>query len=284
MAKQGGVMKRRQALKIAGWGVLATSFAAQNIAHAEGQASSFAIVGHQIAVEQAMTARPGSIMLELDARPILSISLEENIPESESILFGAKKDHPFNAGMQLYGWPEYPGLYCDVLRQRGLGISAACLRDTNSDGKFDEGLRLDFNNMGSDILVVSHAAKIIGARFPKTTVPLAKPVSYVTTPPTDKVTGKLALRWDVFRDGPERKLIQIWVSTPKNYTVTGGMSEKMLIVDRTKAPLDVEIYGLKVHIIGFDESGSMKFALLNMNDGASVPLIFRGNPSEVFFM
>jgi hypothetical protein len=51
--------------------------------------------------------------------------------------------------------------------------------------------------------------------------------------------------------------------------------------DRTKVPLDVELYGIRLRIHGFDEKGAMRYTLLGMTDGAPIPLLFRGAPMRI---
>jgi hypothetical protein len=140
--------------------------------------SSFAIVAQPVDSETAQVAKQYSAFLKFEVRPLTSVTLSAAIPTDLAVQFGAKEDFPFEAGRQLYGWPERPGLYCDLLRPRGLGISTACLRDSDGDGRFDEGLRLDFNSGLGELLVISHSGKIIGVRYKPKTVPLPNPVGY----------------------------------------------------------------------------------------------------------
>jgi hypothetical protein len=66
----------------------------------------------------------------------------------------AKPAMPFHTTWRLYGWPQRPGIYCDLLRSRGLDISAARLQETDVDGDFDDGLRPDLNSQRADVLSV----------------------------------------------------------------------------------------------------------------------------------
>jgi hypothetical protein len=245
------------------------------LAQGDGHASSFAIVAPPAAVDAEQVTSPNRAFLKLDVRPLTAVTLGEAIPGELAAQFGAKADFPFDTRLQLYGWPERPGLYCDLLRLRGLGSSAACLRDTDGDGRFDEGLRLDFNSGWANLLLISHSGKIIGARFNKKPTPLPHPVAYSSAPPA--ATGKLALRW---RPAGKKRLgapsAEIWLSTPDNYTGTEGLSEQVLAFRRDSVPLDVELYGIRLRILGFDEEGGMRYRLLGITDGTPVPLRFRG--------
>ena len=91
--------------------------------------SSFAIVGQAGTGDAVLTAKNNGALTELKARPITAVTLGTAIPPATSALFGAKPDAPFDTTRTLYGWPERPGLYCDLLRTRGLGLSTACLLD-----------------------------------------------------------------------------------------------------------------------------------------------------------
>ena len=157
--------------------------------------SSFAILAQPAAPGAVQVARANRAFLNLDVRPVSAVTLAAAVPAELAAQFGARKEVPFGAGLRLYGWPERPGLYCDLLRHRGLGLSAACLNDKDGDGRFEEGLRLDFNSGKADILLISPSGKIIGANFTKARVALPKPVAYAAAAPAPNVTGKLALRW-----------------------------------------------------------------------------------------
>lgn len=244
---------------------------------ADRRGSSFAIVSQPIDSEAVLTARPNAAFLKLDVRPALAVTLDATVPVTVAAQFGAKEDAPFDRGRQLYGWPERPGLYCDLLRPSGLGLSAACLRDTDYDGRFDEGLRLGFNSASGDILLITPSGKVIGARFKTAPVHLSSSAPYSTATSARGVTGKLALRW---ARGSKRAgtadNAELWISTPDNFTGTEALSERILSFPRNRAPLDVELYGIKLRIRGFDENGAMQYSVLGMTDGAQVPLFFRG--------
>lgn len=250
--------------------------------------SSFAMLAQPGAAAESgaiRLARPHRTLVELQVRPAAAVALGGSVPADLAVQFGAKQDIPFVRGMQLYGWPERPGLYCDLLRHRGLGLSAACLNDSDRDGRFDEGLRLDFNSGHADLLLISPSGKIIGANFTRARVPLPQPVPYSAAAPAPGVTGKLALRWKpVPAKASPTPAAQLWISTPDNYTGTEGLSEKVLVFHRGKAPLDVELYGVRLRIHGFDEKGAMKYSVLQVAEGAAVPLLFRGYTFRIMFV
>lgn len=250
----------------------------------DGPSSSFAIVAQPVAGDAEQVTRPNRAFLTFDARPLTAVTLSEALPTALTAQFGGKNDVPFDTRLPLYGWPERPGLYCDLLRPRGLGLSAACLRDTDGDGRFDEGLRLDFHSAISEIMVVSHSAKIIGARFrPRTTTALPHPVAYA--PATIAATGRLALRWRPGRrESGGEPTAEIWISTPDNHTGTEGLSQNLVVFRRQSVPLDVELYGIRLRIIGFDEDGGMRYRLLGMTDGTAVPLLFGGYRFTIIFI
>jgi hypothetical protein len=49
------------------------------------------------------------------------------------------------------------------------------------------------------------------------------------------------------------------------------------------APLDVELYGVKVRVLGFDDKGAMRYQVIDVRDGATVPLRFRGYTFRIIF-
>ncbi|HEX9983371.1 MAG TPA: hypothetical protein VGF69_08905 [Thermoanaerobaculia bacterium] len=239
--------------------------------------SSFAVVARPVALDREQVARANSAMVEFDVRPILAVTLAQPIPHALAGQFGAKREVPFDAGLRLYGWPERPGLYCDLLRSRGLYMSSACLRDSDADGDFDEGLRLDFHSAHADLLGVTPNGKIIGMNFTKVRVPLSAPIAYAPAAPAAEVTGKLALYWKRTPDKASgRELVELWISTPSNSTGTEGLSQNVVMFDRTKIPLDVELYGIRLRVHGFDANGRLRYTLLGMTGGVPIPLLFRG--------
>jgi hypothetical protein len=244
--------------------------------------ASFAVVASPVAPDREQAARANSAFLTFDARPVNAVTLTQSIPHALASQFGAKRDVPFDTGLRLYGWPERPGLYCDLLRSRGLFISAACLQDSDADGDFDEGLRLDFDSRHADLLAVTPDSKIIGVNFTKVRVPLPAPIAYTPAAPAGDVVGKLTMRWKrAPGKASEREIVQLWVSTPVNSTGTEGLSENVRMFDRAKVPLDVELYGIRLRIHGFTDDGAMRYTLLGMTDGVPIPLLFRGQPMRI---
>lgn len=216
-----------------------------------------------------------SSQFALNVRPASAVTLEGAIPAELAGKFGAKTDVPFIVGRQLYGWPERPGLFCDLLRPRGLGLSAACLWDRDLDGRFEEGTRLDFNSGSGDILGITPSRKIIGVRLTKVRVPLPAAISYAKSDPDPSVTGKIVLYWLKARNnGPP--IEQIYLGTPDNYTGTEGLSAEILAFRGDRLPMDIDIYGVKVRLLGHDDKGALRYTVLSTTRGAMVPLLFRG--------
>jgi hypothetical protein len=257
---------------------LAAAVLPQNAAHGtDREGSSLAITAQPVDGNAVLIARPGQAFFKFSARPPMTVILQGEVPPLLAAQFGASSSAPFKPGLQLHGIPERPGLYCDLLRRRGLGLSAACLHDLDGDGRFDEGLRFEFNSGFSELLFFTPTGKIIGGGFDRKPVPLATPVGYVASVPAANVTGTLTLRWrngSRQTSGPENA--ELWISTPANYTDTGGVSERFVAFPRARAPLDVELYGIRLRIHGFDEQGDMKVSVLSMKDGETVPLKFQG--------
>ncbi len=269
----GGTMGRIKLLTLT-VGAAAMPLLAQNAAR---PGSSFAIVGQPPAETAEQLARPNATLVELKARPVSAVTLETAIAPELAVLFGAKADAPFDTARRLYGWPERPGLYCDLLRTRGLGLSTACLYDSDGDGRFDQGRRFDFNSAVGDLLGITPSGKIIGVRSTAkpAPVPLPQPIGFKAASVPAEVSGRLALKWRKVNVGGTTAG-QLWITTPDNYTGTEGLSEQVVQFRLDRAPLDVELYGIKVRILGFDEKGAMRYRLLGISDGATVPLLFRG--------
>ena len=237
--------------------------------------SSFEIVGPVSPPPAEMRGSRFSSQFALTVRPAAAVTLGGAIPAELAGKFGAKTDVPFNVGRQLYGWPERPGLFCDLLRARGLGLSAACLLDRDLDGRFEEATRLDFNSGSGDILGITPSHKIIGVRLTKVRVMLPAPIAYSKSEPDPSVTGKIVLYWEKSpKNGPPVE--HIYLGTPDNYTGTDGLSDKVLAFRGDHLPMDVDLYGLKVRLLGHDEKGALRYTVLETTRGALVPLVFRG--------
>lgn len=246
--------------------------------------SSFGLIANPPAPDGEQVARGQSEFLKFDVQPLSAVTLAEAIPDALASQFGAKREMPFDTTRRLYGWPERPGLYCDLLRSRGLYISAACLQDKDVDGDFDEGLRLDFHSRQGDLLGVTANGKIVGVKFTKVRVPLPTPIAYTPVDPAGEVSGKLALLWKRAPDKASgRDLAQLWISTVDYSTGTDGLSENVLMFDRTKVPMDVEFYGIRLRIHGFNSEGRMRYTLLGMTGGTPIPLLFRGEMGRIIF-
>lgn len=247
--------------------------------------SSFAIVG-AVRDNAVLTAKSGGNLVELKAKPLAAVRLNERVDATTAALFGAKAEAPLDVGRVLTGWPERPGLYCDLLRKRGLGLSTACLRDRDGDGRFDEGVRYDFNSGSGDLLGVTPSGKIIGVRTTSAKpgpIPLAVPVSYAPTEVPHEITGRLVLKWRRVKVG-DKLAAQLWITTPENYTGTEGVSAQVAQFALDQAPLDGELYGVRLRILGFGDKGAMRYQVLDVREGAAVPLMFRGYTFRIIML
>lgn len=54
------------------------------------------------------------------------------------------------------------------------------------------------------------------------------------------------------------------------------ISEQVAQFPLTRAPIDGERYGVRLRALGFDENGAMRYQVLEVRDGATVPLRLRG--------
>lgn len=240
--------------------------------------SSFAVVGQPAPDSALRTAKSGGTLLELQARPVTAVRIEDSIAPETAALFGAKADAPFDAGRVLTGWPERPGLYCDLLRNRGLGLSTACLYDRDGDGRFDDGRRYDFNSGLGDLLGLTPSGKIIGVRTTSAKpapVPLVRPISFAKVDVPGGMTGRLALKWRKVKSAGQQA-VQLWITTPDNYTGTEGISAELAQFQPSELPTEGELYGIRLRVLGFDDKGALRYQVLSVQDGAIVPLMFRG--------
>jgi hypothetical protein len=239
---------------------------------------SFAIVGAPVDRAAVLIARPNKAMLKLRVRPAAAVSLDQPISADVAQQIGVKRQAPFVSGRHLYGWPEAPGLYCDLLRSSGLGASSICLQDTDRDGRFDQAIRLGYNSAQADLLLVTSGGKIDGAKVKGDPVRLPRPVPYSKVSPSPDVTGKLAVTWapGLARLGSAGKII-FSIGDQHYYQDTGVAPLTVATIPTPQAPVDVAFAGVKLRVLGFDEKGAMRYSVLQVSDGAAIPMAYLGS-------
>lgn len=226
-----------------------------------------------------LLAERGDPLAEIIVKPELSIVLGGNLEAVIGREIGVKEEFPFVEGRPLYGWRNHPGLYCDLMRNRGLGSSAACLRDTDGDGAFDKAQRVDFNSGRADVVFITDKQKVRGGVFKKIH-PLAIPITYKSAPTEDLPAANLKLSWKSdFKKKigtQEPIVIEITLTDGKNFTGTEIFSNIYYTVSYTGRPVSVDMYGLQLTVLGFDEEGNLKYALEQVRKEMPVGLVFRG--------
>ena len=82
-------------------------------------------------------ASKGAPLAEYLLSPELAVELQGSLDLETASRAAVQPKFPFAPERILYGWRDRPGLFCDLMRNRGLGSSTACLRDNDRDSRFD---------------------------------------------------------------------------------------------------------------------------------------------------
>ena len=113
-------------------------------------------------------ASRGKSLSDVVIRPASAVVLEESLDPAIATAAAVTSGFAFTPGRVLFGTSDTPGLFCDLMRNRGLGSSTACLRDIDGDGSFDEAVRYDFNSGRSDRVFITDKGKVRGGKLKKT--------------------------------------------------------------------------------------------------------------------
>ena len=224
-------------------------------------------------------ARRGKKLVDVMLRPKSAVVLRGAINAEVARKAAVKPKFPFVEGTILYRTSGRKGLYCDLMRNRGLGSSTACLRDNDGDGTFDEAVRFDFNSAGSDTVFITDKGKVRGG-YEKAVIPLTYAVGYEAAPDAELPTGRVGVFWESPRkrkDPPNNPaLLRFTLTDGSNFTGTQIFSSKMLVMGYPGAPKTVDFYGAKVTVYGFGPKGEIRYSVKAAEEPAEVGFVFRG--------
>lgn len=147
------------------------------------------------ATEEEQIVARGKPLAQLVVRPERAVILAGTLAPEIARRTAVTEGFAFTPGRVLYGTHDREGLFFDLMRNRGLGSSVACLRDSDGDGAFDAAVRYDFNSGGADMVFITDKGKVRGGRL-KLTLPLDRPLPYIDAPDEAFPTGRLALLWN----------------------------------------------------------------------------------------
>ena len=224
-------------------------------------------------------AERGKPLAELTLRPERSVVLRGSLDPESAQRIAVHRNFPFVEGRRLFGWRDHPGLFCDLMRNRGLGSSAACLRDNDGDGKFDEAVRLDFNSGGADVVFITDKQKVRGGRFNRRQ-PLQAKVDYAMDEAGDVPSANVRLSWNSDfgkRNGSGQPvMLEVTLTDGSNFTGTEIFADHLFRIPFEGSPVSVDMYGVRLTVLGFDERGGLRYRLAQIDERAPVGLVFRG--------
>lgn len=233
-----------------------------------------------------LQAKKNKALAQFIIRPELSVVLEGDIDSEIARRTAVKKKFPFIEGRQLFGWRDHPGLFCDLMRNRGLGSSAACLRDNDGDGKFDDAVRYDFNSASADMIFITDKGKVRGGHL-KREQALTAPVPYSAITSGDFPTAKMNLLWESNQSkiagSGQPVTIDITLTDGNNFTGTEVFAEYYARVRHSGTPVELEIYGTKIRIKNVDSEGSLSYEMTPIAKSAPVGFVFRGHIFRIVF-
>lgn len=185
--------------------------------------------------------------------PALAVELQATLDPAVALKAAVTGSAPFVPGRMLYGGEDRPGLFCDLMRNRGLGSSAACLLDSDMDGRFDQAVRYGFNSAQSDMVFITDKGKVRGGKL-KATIPLGQPLAYRAVTGAALPSAEVRLLWEA-RDrkdaaGIARTQIDLVVTDGSNFTGTEILSQQYVRATLGPQPVEIPFYGLKLTLRG----------------------------------
>lgn len=221
----------------------------------------------------------GKSLADVVVRPASAVILEASLDPVTAKSAAVTSGFDFTPGRVLFGTPDSPGLFCDVMRNRGLGSSAACLRDKNGDGAFDEAVRYDFNSGRSDRVFITDKGKVRGGKVKKT-FPLRQTLAYRPAPDAPLPEARINLLWastSPQKDDPAaRRVVDLIVTDGSNFTGTEIMSGSYASVPIAEDAPELQFYGASIRLHGLTAEGDLRFSLNPGRTPQPMPLVFRG--------
>lgn len=228
---------------------------------------------------QSGLAPRGKSLADVIIRPTSAVVLEGALDAATAKQAAVTAGFPFTPGRMLFGTRESPGLYCDLMRNRGLGSSTACLNDVDGDGRFDEAVRFDFNSGSADRVFITDKGKVRGGKLKKR-FPLAPKVAYTAASAGSLPEARISLLW---ANSPSNKarpglppLAELLITDGDNFTGTQIMSSIYALVQVTDGSQELDFYGARIRLKGFTADGALQFSLTASPEPRPIGLVFRG--------
>ena len=229
-----------------------------------------ATTGEQIAA--------GRVLATFAARPTAAVALGASLDPAIATEVAVRADFPFVPGRVLLAMDGHKGLYCDFMRNRGLGSSVACLRDGDGDGRFDRALRFDFNSAGADLVFITSEQKLRGGHL-KADVALAVPLAYAPTALPAEATAPIKLVWQrvpAKRTADGEPAIDLYLTDASQLTGTDVLSQTVVRVRAAGLPITVPAFGTGVALLGFEANGGLRYRVTAGASPTRVGVVFRG--------
>lgn len=216
--------------------------------------------------------------------PALAVELQGTLDSATALKAAVTGSAPFVPGRVLFGGDDRPGLFCDLMRNRGLGSSTACLLDTDMDGRFDQAVRYDFNSARSDMVFITDKGKVRGGKL-KATIPLGVPLAYRAVTGAAMPSAEVRLLWEAHdrKDsaGTVRTQVDLVVTDGSNFTGTEILSQQYVRATLAPQPIEIPFYGLKLTLRGLTAQRSLVYTAERTAEAVPIDFVFRGYVTRI---
>ena len=264
-----------------GAGLVATALLAAMPAAAQTQTATrfIADFGSAATPGEEMVAERNQPLLTFRMTPELAVELVDEPDEDLQEDLGASGEFPLAAGTLLFGSSNRPSLYCHLINDRLVGSSGTCFRDFDSDGAFEQGVKLEAPGLETDVVLPDHTGRLFGGEFVDR-VRLRPPLAYRAVTSRDNLPSyEATLTWEasVRRVDPEDYPVGIrfhMTAREEQGQVTVGAE---CYADRMYdgSPVTLTYYGNEITVLGFNEEGHMRYTITPSPEPVTVGFVYR---------
>jgi len=223
---------------------------------------TFAVTAPEVLPKRLLVAKRSKDLLSLTLHSTRAVRLDSALEGEDGNSTAINKGFPLNAGQILAGSVERPEVFCAPIISRGLGMAGPCLFDRDADGKFDVIGKGGFIDSFPDAVIIdgSQKPRIFGIKYTQLK-PLKSPIAYSFVAASSSPAAPGRLRWqsDYREDQPGKPIKLKFFIEASAYAIT-----KMVNVIFSGQPVEVNIEGISLRVLGFQPAGEMEFEFLNV--------------------
>lgn len=235
---------------------------------------SFGFDGAAAVSAEPQTVRKGKPLLTALVRPTDVVAIDTPVEVTVTNGIKVRSKRQIAPGDVLQGWPGKPGVYCAPARESPLYITAACLQDADGDGRFEASLTAEFTDQRVETYNVGHKGGIVAVVHGEPT-PLAALIAYRKADPAAGPGARVKVMWTVVgTPGPSDPVtlsFYLLVDDLTRASFAVGEGGRFTLPGRSG---DIDLHGLKIHVLGIDPDGSIRFTTEGGGIGGPVDIIF----------